>query len=58
MQWPQYTVIALFVIGFVGSAANHVRNRDLDSNQVTLRVMLHIALIAAYAVVLERGGFW
>jgi hypothetical protein len=56
--WPEWYVVALYLIGFTSSSARVVRDQNIGSGLATCMIFLCAAsyLFGAYA--LHRGGFW
>jgi hypothetical protein len=52
MGWPQYTMIAIWVIGAIAALIVHGKPRE-NSNAVTTWVSIFIS-----AILLSAGGFW
>jgi hypothetical protein len=58
MQWPQFTVLVLSVLGLVYMITKAAKEPKLSAEHATWVIFGWIAYYAFYAYVLHAGGFW
>ncbi len=57
-QWPQFVLAVWIALAFIIYVVSWARDRDLSSEQVTLRILLMALLDVVYIYVLHAGGLW
>jgi len=53
LNWPEWTIIILWVIGSMGNLVMHGKPKEVNYNFVT-----HAMNVAIMTFVLYFGGFW
>lgn len=58
MNWPQWVMAAVLLLGLIARCVAAVRNQKITSTEATMFIGLWIAYWGAFAALLRAGGFW
>lgn len=58
MNWPQWTMIVLWLFAFGFKFLQLVKDKTVSSEKATFELLAWVAYFAFYSGLLHAGGFW